>query len=173
MATSTKDNIDFGIDYYAVLGLAFGATDDEIAKAFRQKAKELHPDRHKENKEWFQQKFEQVGIANRILTDVVAKAEYDKRMQGKVAAEQRLQGMSEKKRKLREELREREDQAAKKQKTGTDTFVTTSTGQQQQQAPTSIKEQAKQIKAAGGYDKLYALKSKLLAKKLNKATHAS
>ena len=36
-------------DYYDVLGIARGASADEIKKAFRKKAKELHPDRNADN----------------------------------------------------------------------------------------------------------------------------
>ncbi|NCV11868.1 MAG: molecular chaperone DnaJ, partial [Rhodobacteraceae bacterium] len=36
-------------DYYDVLGIARGASADEIKKAFRTKAKELHPDRNADN----------------------------------------------------------------------------------------------------------------------------
>ena len=35
-----------GEDYYGVLGVPKTATDDEIKKAFRKLAVELHPDKH-------------------------------------------------------------------------------------------------------------------------------
>ena len=64
-------------DYYEVLGLSKGASAEEIKKAYRAKAKELHPDRNKDNPE-SEKQFKEAGEAYDVLKDADKKAAYDR-----------------------------------------------------------------------------------------------
>ena len=63
-------------DYYEVLGIQKGASDDEIKKAYRKMAKQYHPDLHPGDKEC-EAKFKEVNEAAQILGDPDKRAKYD------------------------------------------------------------------------------------------------
>ena len=63
-------------DYYEVLGLQKGASEEEIKKAYRQMAKKYHPDLNPGDKA-AEEKFKEVGEAYEVLSDSEKRARYD------------------------------------------------------------------------------------------------
>ncbi|KAH8645603.1 hypothetical protein BX600DRAFT_444172 [Xylariales sp. PMI_506] len=64
-------------DYYELLGVDRQASDDEIKKAYRRKALELHPDRNFGDVENATRKFAEVQAAYEVLSDAQERAWYD------------------------------------------------------------------------------------------------
>jgi len=63
-------------DYYEVLGVAKGSSEDEIKKAYRKNAKKYHPDLNPGDKE-AEKRFKEVGEAYEVLSDDQKKSRYD------------------------------------------------------------------------------------------------
>src|SRR5579859_7619206 len=62
-------------DYYAVLGVSKGSSDDEIKKAYRKLALQYHPDRNKTKEA--EEKFKEVTKAYEVLGNEEKRKTYD------------------------------------------------------------------------------------------------
>ena len=64
-----------GKDYYKILGVSRGASDDEIKKAYRKLALKYHPD--KNQSPGAEERFKEIGEAYDVLSDAKKKQIYD------------------------------------------------------------------------------------------------
>ena len=68
--------VDMGKDYYDVLGIKKGASEDDVKKAYRRQALRYHPDKNKSP--GAEEKFKEVAEAYDVLSDPKKKDIYDR-----------------------------------------------------------------------------------------------
>ncbi|KAL2441449.1 DnaJ-like protein subfamily C member 21 [Exophiala dermatitidis] len=74
---AAQEDVPAKSDYYDLLGVDRTASDDEIKKAYRRKALELHPDRNYGNVEHATRLFAEIQSAYEVLSDPQERAWYD------------------------------------------------------------------------------------------------
>ena len=65
-------------DYYQVLGVPRGASDDDLKKAYRKLAVKLHPDKNPENRAEAEEGFKELSEAYQVLSDAERRGLYDR-----------------------------------------------------------------------------------------------
>ena len=102
---------------YELLGVRRDATMKEIKKAYHKAAMELHPDKVKDKTEEAADLFQQIIDAYTVLSNEVARKEYDDSLAQKEIEIERVNKVSESRKQMIDEL-EMKEKIAKKQ--GTD-----------------------------------------------------
>ncbi|HRC25964.1 MAG TPA: molecular chaperone DnaJ [Alphaproteobacteria bacterium] len=67
-----------GKDYYKILEVEKGASDDDIKKSYRKLVTRHHPDRNKDNPKAAEEKFKEINEAYDVLKDPQKRAAYDR-----------------------------------------------------------------------------------------------
>ena len=98
------------MDLYDILGIKSDATEKEILKAYRKRALKCHPDKNPDNPKAVEL-FQQLAKALEIVTDISAKAAYDKLLKAKKATEERNRSLNSKRKKFKEDLEAKEKAA--------------------------------------------------------------
>lgn len=64
-------------DFYKILGVSKNANNNQIKKAYRKLAKEMHPDKNKDD-DTATEKFQDLGAAYEVLSDGEKRKKYDR-----------------------------------------------------------------------------------------------
>ena len=74
-------------NYYEILGVEQNATPQQIKSAYKKLAKKWHPDLNRDNLSQAEEMMKAINVAYNILSDEVARSDYDKTLAKKSADE--------------------------------------------------------------------------------------
>ena len=98
------------LDLYLLLGVETDAAEKDIKKAYRKKALKCHPDKNPDNPKAAEE-FHRLSDAYEVLSDEAARKAYDTILKARKASEIRKRQLDSKRRKMRDDLEEREKRA--------------------------------------------------------------
>lgn len=99
------------MDLYKLLECEETCSEEQLKKAYRKRALEVHPDKNPDKKEEAEKAFIQLGKAFEILTDKSARSAYDAARRAKREKAARDSQMDAKRREMKEKLESREKAA--------------------------------------------------------------
>ena len=106
-------------DYWKILGLAAGATKEEVRKAYRKRSLAVHPDRYKgDDPEGATAEFLRLTRAKEVLDDDKARAAFENVVKARAMHKEKQAAQDGVRKKMREDLEAREAEARKRQRTG-------------------------------------------------------
>ncbi|KAI9179418.1 hypothetical protein H9P43_004738 [Blastocladiella emersonii ATCC 22665] len=98
---------DLTLDYYALLGVAPDADAAALKRGYYAMSRQLHPDKNPDNPDAAEQ-FQAIKVAYDMLTNESLREQYDAVLRQRREQEERVRAMDAAKRKLREDLEDRE-----------------------------------------------------------------
>lgn len=75
-----SSDLGASVNYYQLLGVGLNASVDEIQKAFRSKARQVHPDKNRELPE-AEELMKLVNKAYEVLSNTIERRDYDDQLQ--------------------------------------------------------------------------------------------
>ncbi|KAF6780075.1 hypothetical protein AHF37_00358 [Paragonimus kellicotti] len=98
------------VDLYAFFGVSDDCSTKDVKRAYKEKARQLHPDKNKDNPK-AKEEFQQLKDYYDILHEPVTRKEYDRKWKAKREATKRNQALDSERRKLKEKLEAQEAKA--------------------------------------------------------------
>ncbi|KAH7912360.1 hypothetical protein BJ138DRAFT_1125279 [Hygrophoropsis aurantiaca] len=108
--SSTPNAPEDDTNAYELLGVSDSATEAEIRTAYRTRSLKVHPDRNR-NDPLAAQKFHNLTLASALLLDPLRRLALDAQLRAVRARAERFKGLNSRRRKMVEELEEREREA--------------------------------------------------------------
>lgn len=87
-------------DYYAILGISQTSTLKEIARAYRSRALQLHPDKNLDNKE-ADRAFTELNHAYNVLCNPQTRAAHDEQLNARMKRQRRFDSMDSARKRMR------------------------------------------------------------------------